>query len=584
MKQNRALIIYLFLIGLIIRLVYILNINGGDLAAINYPDERVYYLEGARLLKEQGLKFFSTSRSAWNGPLNLIYIAALNLNIPLVKILNCLMLISSSSLLTIFLFKKNEHKAGVLFFTLILLHIPILHYGSTILTEGPFISCLMLMLYLFTNKSENQKKYFLIGVSCAIATLIRPTLQLYPIFFGVFLLLLKLAKINSQFKFKHYLIFLLGFVILILPVIAKNYYYFGKPVIANGFGAVLYLGNDLRRSGDEPIYSGFDFDTYSHTTPFTHLDFEGDRILLNKSIQKISENPFATFVLTLRKFGRLFLGNPQHYFHPTDNLISFLQQNSGIFAYFKIWKMLINIIVFLASMIALIHFKDLRFFKLISISIIAYIWILHSISFAIPRLGLPAFPIMAFWSARLLTNREALRLWIWKLGLSSAILILGISFYHKFFPSTFVSEKYRSYFKNQRSLEVSKAKLSDIENCSDLLCATGKRPTIEWESIDLETNRNQVIFIQVQLLAENIKPKHRNGVIKIFWSKSTAPKEYKELASFDLKIPINSKSQIYKVVPGLNSEWKDKLGSIKLRLPSSRAVKRLELRSVQIMQ
>ena len=106
-----------------------------------------------------------------------------------------------------------------------------------------------------------------------------------------------------------------------------NFSQFGKAGLANGLGAVLYLGGDLRRNGDEPVYSGVDFDTFRITTPYTHLDTEGDARLVAVAKDRMLQHPLATGALFIRKGARYLLGSFHGYFWPYNGLVGKLEHD-----------------------------------------------------------------------------------------------------------------------------------------------------------------------------------------------------------------------------------------------------------------
>ncbi len=61
---------------------------GGAFSALLSSDEKSYYLPGAEAILSEGLGWFLTPRSLWNGPVNPLWIAAFGANPLTVKIAN----------------------------------------------------------------------------------------------------------------------------------------------------------------------------------------------------------------------------------------------------------------------------------------------------------------------------------------------------------------------------------------------------------------------------------------------------------------------------------------------------------------
>ncbi len=272
------------------QLYHLFRANGGDLSALTYPDEINYYVGGAEQIRAEGLGYFLTARSLWNAPLYPLWIAVLGISVPLVKILNLLMICGAGAFIADASRRISSRWGGFAALVGYLLYYPLFVFGGTVLSEPPFIFAMVVAFWCWVvGKGSSFRWGCAAGVALGIGALIRPTIQLFP-------LLLLVGVVGSVFGrrsrqtgvVRAALGCFLGAAVLILPYVAKNMVLFGRPTIANGFGAVLYLGSDLRKDGNEPVYSRMDFDTYEKTAPYTHLDSEGDSILARAALENLT--------------------------------------------------------------------------------------------------------------------------------------------------------------------------------------------------------------------------------------------------------------------------------------------------------
>jgi hypothetical protein len=174
-----------------------------------------------------------------------------------------------------------------------------------------------------------------------------------------------------------------------------NLVQFGKAGLANGLGAVLYLGGDLRRDGDEPVYAGVDFDTYRITIPYTHLDTEGDARLVAVAKERMLRHPVETAELFSRKAFRYLFGSPRGYFWPFDGLVAKLKHEPGLrgklFAF--LWPALHVLVV--CGALCFLRRRDLPLILRVYVAaLVGYFVALHTISFPIPRMVFPLYPYL----------------------------------------------------------------------------------------------------------------------------------------------------------------------------------------------
>jgi len=405
LKKSSACLIALLIsaLGVSAKLAYHYHVSRGDFSALIFPDEKNYYAAGAELFLKQGWSYFLTPRSLWNAPLSVLWIALWRIDVPLIKVLNVLLLGVAGFLL----WDAARRSWGLLGAFLVLLlynaHLPFFTWGPTILSEPPF--CFLLVFSLWLMVAAPKGRFFLCGLLLGLAALIRPSLQFYPLFALLFLGVLWLCSkrlrkvITAARGLAGGLCLLIGFSLPVVPYLVKNYVIFERLVLANGLGAVLYLGNDLRTNGDEPVYVGRDFDTFKITAPYTHLDSEGDRRLMAAARDNFKARPYETILLNLKKPFRFLFGSKAYHFYPYKSWFS-LHKNAGwkasTAALFELTLTAMVVILGLAGMVYLSGNQVPRFFAL---SMVLYFVAVHSPLFPIPRMALPIFPYLLFYGA-----------------------------------------------------------------------------------------------------------------------------------------------------------------------------------------
>lgn len=376
--------------GSAFRLVYHLKVVEGELSRTLFPDERNYYLAGAKLLEESGIGFFLTERSVWNGPLSIVWPWLFGGDVAAVKLANLLLLLLSTLFCWRLAREFSGALGGMLAVLLCSLHPLFAVFGVSVLTEAPFTFCVLASVLLFVRggSSGAVRSSILAGLLMGAACLFRPAPQYLP-----FLLILFLPFVSKQLR-RALLIFSASLLVVIVPWIVKNQLLFGVPSIASGSGAVLYLGNDLRTGGDEPVYSGRDFDTYQITKPHTHLDPEGDRRLKEEVVRCLSERPWDLLLLNLEKLPRFFLSHSQAYFFPSRDLLSVLRNEPLREKIVKPLSVLTTVWGSVFGVLGLITLCFSRSAALFPTLLVLYFWLLHTAAFPIPRMRLPIDPVL----------------------------------------------------------------------------------------------------------------------------------------------------------------------------------------------
>lgn len=500
-KLEAALFILISLIGIALKIYFTLDASDGDFQKLRFSDELAYYLPAANEIISHGGSFFLNERSLWNGPLNPLWIAALRADVLVIKIANIILVMLAGVMVWRLLRRRSQATA---LFALLIWNIypPLIDFTPTLLTEPPCIFLFTLGLFLF----ESRRPLFA-GLSFGLASLVRPTTQLLPLF------LFAVGYFSKDRQVRKELIQVaLGLLIVITPYILKNYFLWGRPTIANGFGAVLQLGTNLRTYGDEPIYYGLDFDTQRYTKEYTHLDSEGDKRLVAAAVGYSKKHPLAITELMFIKPFRLFLGSTRHYFFPYNGFESFWEFEKNSWRIFMVLgELLITPFIVILGFFGMISANPNQSNRL-KITLILYFAAIHALAFPIPRMALPLFPIFltAAFDAKKLAKWLAISITTFVvafLAFSSRNHLL-----HEYAPS------YPDYFEHHQSVNLSAPlQVQGMSYVENTLTVTGPDPFLAFSS-SIDTDRNQLVLLEIEVLTP---PKRNKKPIwgQFFWTR-----------------------------------------------------------------
>lgn len=551
--------------------------SGKDPAALNFPDEQVYYFPGALHFLQQGWTYFLTERSLWNGPVNILWIALWDAQAATVKVANCVLLALSGLLIWDCAYRLSGRTLAYATLILFTLYSPFQTFATTILTEPLFIPLLVASLWLTCVAEGREHRgwwYFGAGALFGIATLVRPTTQLYPFFlFPLYGLALCVPGIRSgiaNVRAALLVSFFAGFLLFTGPWAAKNYFFLGKIGIANGAGAVLYLGNDLRKDGDEPVYSGMDFDTFDISQPFTHLDTEGDRRLTRAGFDWIFRFPLESSGLFVRKLGRYLFGYDRAYFYPYRDGISYIAAHSLSVSAGKVLEILSVVLLAAFSAVYVVKLGCSSPFRFMLTSLMLYFTALHVVTFPIPRLALPLFPyylIAAGMGVQLV--RSGLR----SSQFGGAIAVSAISFsafgyiflggvFHK--PGV-VAERFYRYFEPQEILTDQEFSATHAVEIIDALTVVTKGfdPYIEWAIEPRATQKNQVLLVTLRATpSRSLKREKRRG--NLYWATQDG---YRADQTVEFDVYLDGEEHTYLISPSLAKRWSGMLTRLRLDFP-----------------
>lgn len=409
MKKKLLLVL---LIGLLVRLLFFyfspMPIDGTKLLTY-LPDENVYYTIAEKIGKEGFLNAFFDESSIWVAPFNPIYLYILSgitsSPILFIRMFNILISVFTAYVLYRIGVIQFNKKTGILSALVFCIYFPLIELSPTMLTEPIYILLFLSSIYfMIKGYKENKLKHYIISsLLIGAATLTRSILLLLPFIISFYYIF---VNFKEKQIVKNYLIYLGIFILLISPVFIKNYLIFNKATISNGSGAALYLGSRPDTEGDEPPYRGKSYNTMEITTPFTHLQSEGDTRLQKVAISNIKNNFREYLYWDFKKIGRLLVGNKFSWFFPYDNVYSYYINNGFIKTGIKLFNMLIALSVCIIGGANLLKhlFVNRRINK---IPIFAFYHIVLSLPFlVIPRYGLPVFCLLIIYFSAALTLKN----------------------------------------------------------------------------------------------------------------------------------------------------------------------------------
>jgi len=569
----------------LLKIAYFDFLAGGEFSRLVFPDESNYYLPAAQGLIDQGFGWFLEPRSLWTGPLNPLWITVFGANIVAVKLANLALWVGSGLLLFDIGRRLAGRRAGLLAVGFYSVSPPFFVFTPTLLTEPLFVPLLVLWLWLVVIGRERRGSsliYALSGVALGLATLTRPTTQLLPLFL---LAIVASIAVVRRFKrcpashvsmpWKPMLLMLVGVLAVVAPYLAKNVIALDKPGIANGLGAVLYLGNDLRKHGDEPIYSSMNFDTSEITTPYTHLDTEGDARLIDAALDEVRQRPVDVAFLQVRKALRLMFGSPDHYFWPYPDAISYVEA-VGSRATFNLWDMAFTAFLVIFGVIGMGVIPLGLLPRVVLSGAAAYFALVHTALFPIPRMIMPILPILALFAAGCLSRLSK------RSALIGGVVVLGvvsvISFQGRLFPEYGVSDRYRSYFDDVALAEVGDpVATNSLTLSSDGLQANGRDPFLVYDVADFDARVNQVVFIE--LGADSPPGGTSEGTGQVFWADDDEPFSNERSSWFTIRFGT---TLIYAVSPSFGDHWNGEISSLRIDFPDDVDGAHYEIIGVQV--
>ena len=569
------------LVAAALKIWLLYHTTNGDLALITNSDERAYYLDGAQFIRTLGVHYFFTPRSLWNAPLNPLLIAALGMNVPLAKFVNIFLITAAGLMVWDLARRAGGRNAGLAALVVYSLHRPLCSLSITILSEPLFISLLIAALWCFSRYPRSAWGGLSAGLLMGLAALTRPVVQGYPAAALALLVALRFvpgpwAAELRRAAGKGVLFVAAGYCLLVLPWLFKNYYWLGKAGIANGSGAVLYLGNDLRKDGEEPIFLEMDYDTGDVSREYTHLDTEGDRRLGEAAVAMMKAHPLDAGLLLVRKTFRYLLGGYRHYFYPQHTLAGFSEFHPWWETVWAASDVLFIVCAVFAGIVGLVvcGMPAARFF---AGSFVLYMTAVNTLLFPIPRMAVPMFPFLLVFAVSLWTQTVRARVRI-ATAACIALVFVWLACCGAWYRPAIVTAHYRDYFTTQRAIDpAAPTSSTDLERLGPgKFHAARKHPALDYEFTPLPAALNQVVFIELDVQCSG-EPKHLAG--HLAWQ-TTKDAGFDRKQSMDFTLEPGRR--IYRLSPSRRPGWSGELKGIQIGLPYRKICRRYEVHAVEI--
>jgi 4-amino-4-deoxy-L-arabinose transferase-like glycosyltransferase len=242
----------------------------------------------------------------------------------------CLQMLLDYCVALLLLFLGNRMtsiEAGWLAGVLWLVFPPAVVISTWVASETLFTTLLVLSIVILIRSLSQQGGIglsFTAGLTIGVATLVRGTTQLLPVFFFSILCFQGIPKRLLKLKC---ILFLSGMCLLILPWTLRNLYVFGEPIIVQtGVGSVFLQGSRseyftlggiarsypvlLRQATDEGLVEPNDL--RKKVTSEDHLNF---KLGLREYRIRLEQEPLSFFPFVIHKFARLWYGMEEGAFY-----------------------------------------------------------------------------------------------------------------------------------------------------------------------------------------------------------------------------------------------------------------------------
>ncbi len=382
--KSNAFLIFSVLVIFFIYLIMFFSSFSSDFKGIGRyygsPDADSYVKMAYQLINKGVYGYNSTSSNAYVTPSQPFYIASilmfnkiLNVNdMFLIAFFNLLLNIGSIILIYFISLEMFKNKRiSFLSSLLFAIYFSNVYFIRTALTEIPAIFFMLLSMFIFLKAFKKDKAflYMLFIIIYAITIMFRPALA--PLLLIGFFIIWKKYGLKSGTKRLMY--FSVGFILIILPWIIRNYLLFHQLFIFSSHGGNPFL------SGTYPFYMD-DFDSVIlKELGMSQMEYGKYRLMEGlKSDPKLYISWF-----TLGKFLWLF-GGPCSWLY-YRNSYSFLRY----FVYFQHF-----LILFFSILCIFKYWKKDNHLKVLSSIVILYV-LIHLGFIAIPRFGYLIFPILS---------------------------------------------------------------------------------------------------------------------------------------------------------------------------------------------
>jgi len=258
-------------------------------------------------------------------PLYAYFLAAIykifGYNLPVVTLLQYL-LGGLDCILVYFIAKKLTNKAGAVMGSLFMAtYWFFIFVQSFLFSENLSLFLNILLMYLLLFLKDNFRKYFICGVVFGLSVICRTDVLLFALFILPWFII---RDIPIKIILRYYLVFIAALILVVGPVILRNYFISKELVMRTQVGASIYIGNNPEFKGASTnLGIGKDWEDFislpQRTLGRDLKETEADRFFIKETLKIIRQRPGEWIALMGGKIfslltGREFLRSEDAYF------------------------------------------------------------------------------------------------------------------------------------------------------------------------------------------------------------------------------------------------------------------------------
>lgn len=320
-------------------------------------DMKEYILLGKNVAQGQGYNYGEEETSGTEHysrpPLYPFFLAGIfsifGVNLNVVRVIQSLLGALNCLFLYIIARRIFSSRLGIIAALIAAFYLPFIWFSAHILSEILFITLFLVAIIFLLSKNSPAKSIFLSGIFLGLSTLCRPvTLFFLP--FALFWLAFvyknsfsKIIKVSAAL--------LLGFIIILMPWIVRNYLTFGQFVLVHSSGGVTFwLSNHPLSLGDGDLAANPQLKAAHKEFLKNYAGYsreELDRIYFKEAFSYIKAHPLQIVVLDLKKLFYFWIpiGPSMEIFSFRHKLVSYISYFPllifsiiGIYLSRSLWK------------------------------------------------------------------------------------------------------------------------------------------------------------------------------------------------------------------------------------------------------
>jgi len=243
--------------------------------------------------------------------------------------------------------------------------------------ETLYILLLLIFLHFFLDSFEKDGFSFLSGLWLGMLTLIKPVTLVFPLVAGG----LYYCKLKKKL-FSRLLLFMAGFLILVLPLFIRNYVLERTIFFSTGGGKMFYMGTVFDYSKNFRNEAGRLIKEIGEKYSFPY-NVEDDNRLRKKAVTLIKRDPIGYIKKMIPRI-YLFWAYPDF--------------STGMMAAKTIVVLIFNMTLIAFTVIGFYLAKKRGIFYSPFLAIIIYFYCIYVITYAFSRYSLPLYPILFIFS------------------------------------------------------------------------------------------------------------------------------------------------------------------------------------------